>query len=159
MPRIPFPPGATATAGISLNSGDLQIENSSFSKPEFALIVNNSLATVVNCNFVGNNTAVSTVGTGVDGQVFPLTGTTWVAIFGGAFTYNIEVFAMTNPGLRPSPATDNRTTIFVSSPSSSPPILIAGNLQTVVGFGAGCNASNCQSFTTLITQTGNSNLN
>jgi hypothetical protein len=131
--------GAANTNGVVVNSGRLILQDSGLTLLTTALTVNSSKVDILNTAFLGNTTAISTTGQGADAQNFPATGgVTQVRVAGGKVLDNTNAFVMNNPGLRPSPATDNRITIFLYNQGGGYPTVIAGNTTVVSGTGTSC---------------------
>ena len=131
--------GSSNTKGIQVNSGRLVPQYSTLKFLTTALVVNNSKADVNDNDIIGNATGISTTGTGGDAQNFPATGaTTEVRISGGRILDNTTAFVMNDPGLRPSPATDNRITIFLLNQGGGITPVMAGNTTVISGTGSSC---------------------
>jgi hypothetical protein len=116
--------GGSNTKGIQLNSGQLALSHSAV---------------------VENDTGITTTGTGVDTNVFPLTGPTQVRIAWGNAIGNTKAYVMNNPG---TGSGGNKITIFeflTSNTTAAYSTNMTGNATLVSGTGASCGGTNCQS--------------
>jgi len=154
--------GNTNTVGIQLTSGHLVLQNCAIRNLTTGLTVNNAKADLNNTDIIGNTVGISTTGTGVDTQVYPPAGPTQVRIAYGNVIGNTTAYVMNDPGLRPTPATDNKITVFLELQGNSTANITtnqAGNATLASGTGSSCTTSpNCQSVGTYNLQVnGNQN--
>jgi hypothetical protein len=137
--------GATNTKGIVLNTGQLALFNSTLEQLSVGLSVSSTKADLVNTDLIANATGITTTGTGVDTNVFPMTGPTQVRVAWGNTIGNAKAYVMNNPGTGTG---GNKITIleFLSSNTDaaySTNMTANGNL--VSGTGSSCSGTNCQS--------------
>jgi hypothetical protein len=138
--------GATNTKGIQLNSGQLALLHSTLKQLSTGLNVSNTKADLVNTDVVENDTGITTTGTGVDTNVFPMTGPTQVRIAWGNTIGNTKAYVMNDPGTGTG---GNKVTILeflTSNTDAAFSTNMTGNATLVSGTGASCSGTNCQNF-------------
>ncbi len=136
--------GATSTKGIQLNTGQLALSNSTLKNLTTGLAVSNTKADLVSTDLISNATGISTTGTGVDINVFPMTGPTQVRIAWGNAIGNTTAYVMNNPGTGTG---GNKITILeflTSNTTAAYSTNMTGNATLVSGTGASCGGTNCQ---------------
>jgi hypothetical protein len=136
--------GATNTKGIVLNTGQLALLNSTLEQLSVGLSVSNTKADLVNTNLIANTTGVSTTGTGVDTNAFPMTGPTQVRVACGNTIGNTSAYVMNNPGAGTG---GNKVTILeflTSNTTAAYSTNMTGNANLVSGTGSSCGGTNCQ---------------
>jgi hypothetical protein len=137
--------GGSNTKGIQLNSGQLALSHSALKQLSTGLSVVNAKADLVDTDVVENDTGITTTGTVVDTNVFPLTGPTQVRIAWGNAIGNTKAYVMNNPG---TGSGGNKITIFeflTSNTTAAYSTNMTGNATLVSGTGASCGGTNCQS--------------
>jgi hypothetical protein len=139
--------GAANTTGISVNTGNLVLENSNV-KLLTTGVVGATHEDISNTNFIGNTTAMQSTATGVNvanGVITTLGATNIFRINGGNLTGNATVFNETNPGQN----TESAPNCF------SPPCPVITNATFFV-FGAATPgfSTNITGYTNLITYSG-----
>jgi len=133
---------AASTTGVQLNTGNLLIENCSFSELTTG-VFSFRKADIVDSNFHGNTTAVRADGEGADTQsgIYLATQTS-VRISNGNYIGNGTAFVIANPGLRTCPSCGgSKANLFVrllGNSSADYSVNIAGNTNAVTGTGVGC---------------------
>jgi len=108
------------------------------------LAVSSTKADVVNTDVVSNTTGISTTGTGVDVNAFPMTGPTQVRIAWGNAIGNTTAYVMNDPG---TGGGGNKITILqflTSNTTAAFSTNMAGNGTLVSGTGPSCGGTNCQ---------------
>jgi len=136
--------GAANTKGIQLNTGQLALFNSTLKNLSTGLAVSSTKADVVNTDVVSNTTGISTTGTGVDVNAFPMTGPTQVRIAWGNAIGNTTAYVMNDPG---TGGGGNKITILqflTSNTTAAFSTNMAGNGTLVSGTGPSCGGTNCQ---------------
>ena len=137
--------GGSNTKGIQLNSGQLALLHSALKQLSTGLNVVNAKADLVDTDVIENDTGITTTGTGVDTNVFPLNGPTQVRIAWGNAIGNTKAYVMNNPG---TGSGGNKITIFeflTSNTTAAYSTNMTGNATLVSGTGASCGGTNCQS--------------
>ncbi|MGH9941542.1 MAG: hypothetical protein ACRD9R_04175 [Pyrinomonadaceae bacterium] len=142
--------GNANTVGVQHNSGNLIIQNSTFTQLTTGVSATGAKLDLIDSNLLSNTVAVRADGEGADTQSFPLVAaTTMIRISGGNIANNGTAFVMANPGQRPNPATDNKINIFVRLLGNSAAdwsVNLTGNAAVTSGSGTGCSDPyTCQS--------------
>jgi hypothetical protein len=136
--------GGSNTKGIQLNSGQLALSHSALKQLSTGLNVANTKADLVDTDVIENDTGIATTGTGVDTNVFPMTGPTQVRIAWGNAIDNTKAYVMNDPGTAPG---GNKVTILeflTSNTTAAFSTNMTGNGTLVSGTGASCGGTNCQ---------------
>jgi hypothetical protein len=136
--------GAANTKGIQLNTGQLALLNSTLKNLSTGLDVAGTKADLVNTDVIANTTGISTTGTGVDTNAFPMTGPTQVRVAWGSAIGNTTAYVMNNPGTGTG---GNKITILeflTSNTDAAYSTNMTGNATLVSGTGASCGGTNCQ---------------
>lgn len=136
--------GAANTKGIALNEGELALFNSTLKNLSIGLDVTNAKADLVDTDVIANTTGITTTGTGVDTNAFPMTGPTQVRLAWGSAIGNTTAYVMNNPGTGTG---GNKVTILeflTSNTSAAFSTDMTGNATLVSGTGATCGGTNCQ---------------
>jgi hypothetical protein len=143
--------------GIQLTSGNLVLRDSKLELLNLGLTVGNNSSTahadVINCDFVGNTTAIQTDGTGVpfntNSDIFSGSGQTLVRINAGNFIDNTTVFNANNPGSSGGSPNVVSATFWSFQPTTGMPMNVTGSttFMTVTGTGSGATNEGVQSYT------------
>jgi hypothetical protein len=136
--------GAANTKGIQLNEGQLALFNSTLKNLTTGLDVSGTKADLVNTDVISNTVGITTTGTGVDTNTFPMTGPTQVRMAWGNAIGNTTAYLMNNPGTGTG---GNKVTILeflTSNTSAAFSTNMTGNGTLVSGTGASCGGTNCQ---------------
>ena len=136
--------GGSNTKGIQLNSGQLALSHSALKQLSTGLSVVNAKADLVDTDVIENDTGITTTGTGVDTNVFPVTGPTQVRIAWGNAIGNNKAYVMNDPGAGTG---GNKVTILeflTSNTTAAFSTNVTGNATLVSGTGPSCGGTNCQ---------------